>query len=189
MTIQNSDEYSTELRKLAVDLILPEERAKQDRESQPTLDDRLSYASIERSPQEVERRLSAAIASGAKGPHIERLVREQMGLPSTDPSKYLGSRNEALDEMWRQLADIDKDIQDCREARENCMHPELVEQKVRARMGVSKSATEERGRPGQFPHFMHRLSYAVDYPEEEEKKPTLEDAVRQQMGLRKLEKQ
>jgi hypothetical protein len=127
----------------------------------------------------------------------ERLVREQMGTPKPSQLTYQASlersrRNPELTKMWDDLAKVERGILELQadtKKREYESNPGLLEAEVRAGMGLSKAKTEERGKPGQFPNFMHRTGYAVHRPEEEERKPTLEDDVRRQMGLRKLEKQ
>ena len=123
----------------------------------------------------------------------ERLARERVGLLKEGQSSYQASiqRSRSNPELAKLWADFDEaecgvlELQAELKRREYENNPGLAEAEVRARMGLSKPTTEERGKPGQFPHFMHRTGYAVYYPEEEEKKPTLADAVREQMGLRK----
>lgn len=146
MTNQNSDEYSTELRRTAVDLLLLEAAVKQDQQS------RL---------EEAQHRLSA---SDEELPS-EESVRQSMGLPT---EKQASQPNPELVRMRRDLDQIESGIVELHEDTERRLyreHPGLLEERVRARMALPEVRESDQNN-----------NHGT---------PTLEDALRQQMGLKK----
>jgi hypothetical protein len=140
------DDYSRQLRKTHVDILLSEARAKQEQETVQEIH-RLSYASDAELP-------------------TEESVRQSMGLLA---EKQASQANPELAKMQRDLDQVERGIVELHQDTERRLyreHPGLLEERVRARMGLPEARQSDQNNNHET--------------------PTLEDALRQQMGLKKV---